>query len=575
MEEIRRFLEAYRADILREADALSAQEMPELTEELFGLYERTGNRLEYENVYFLRRKFLLVFGLKAWLESGQREETVRKLEEVLIRICRETCWALPAHVDRSRPGWEITVDLFASETAQALAEIITVLGDALEEAVRARVREEVFRRVLDPFLDSEIPYAWWEHCDLNWCAVCNGSIGSAAMYLMNDDPGRQKRCLERVSDSMKYFLSGFSDDGACMEGLSYFTYGMTYFTGFAAQLLEFTNGERDLFADAKVERIAEFQQKCYFRSGKTLSFSDGSDNERFRMGLTCYLAMRCPGVRLPQTALAGGLLQDNCYRWMGAFRDLIWTELYLKQCENSGGRGEAGETGQITLPDAQWVICENSLGIGMAAKGGHNDEPHNHNDVGSFLYFCGEEQFLPDLGAGEYTKDYFHEGRYRIFCNNSFSHNVPVIGERGQQEGREHCCTRFQTDGSGIIRMEIQNAYPAGTVSRAERTLIFDPDSGRLTVEDEFDGACGSVQENLISYCVPEVNEDGFVLRGKESICTIRVHGTGLRTEAVDHVLHSGEHITVYRMVWEAGGITDGSGKTWFEIQAARQKGEF
>ena len=123
--------------------------------------------------------------------------------------------------------------------------------------------------------------------------------------------------------------------------------------------------------------------------------------------------------------------------------------------------------------------------------------------------------------------------------------------------------------------MEIQNAYPAGTVSRAERTLIFDPDSGRLTVEDEFDGACGSVQENLISYCVPEVNEDGFVLRGKESICTIRVHGTGLRTEAVDHALHSGEHITVYRMVWEAGGITDGSGKTWFEIQAARQKGEF
>ena len=141
MEEIRRFLEAYRADILREADALAAQEMPELTEELFGLYERTGNRLEYENVYFLRRKFLLVFGLKAWLESGQREETVRKLEEVLIRICRETCWALPAHVDRSRPGWEVTVDLFASETAQALAEIITVLGDAAEFWTRFWIRK--------------------------------------------------------------------------------------------------------------------------------------------------------------------------------------------------------------------------------------------------------------------------------------------------------------------------------------------------------------------------------------------------------------------------------------------------
>ena len=42
---------------------------------------------------------------------------------------------------------------------------------------------------------------------------------------------------------------------------------------------------------------------------------------------------------------------------------------------------------------------------------------------------------LTDLGAGEYTKEYFHDGRYRILCNNSFGHSVPVIDGEGQKEG--------------------------------------------------------------------------------------------------------------------------------------------
>ena len=53
---------------------------------------------------------------------------------------------------------------------------------------------------------------------------------------------------------------------------------------------------------------------------------------------------------------------------------------------------------------------------------------------------------LTDLGAGEYTKEYFHEGRYRILCNNSFGHSVPVIDGEGQKEGGEYSCSRFEAD---------------------------------------------------------------------------------------------------------------------------------
>lgn len=116
-------------EIRDSARELLPKEMPALTEELFGLYETTGNRLKYEEVYFARRKMLAVLGMRAILgleEQWEEKQTyIQKLEEVILDICREETWALPAHVNRrENPQWRITVDLFASETAQTLSELM-------------------------------------------------------------------------------------------------------------------------------------------------------------------------------------------------------------------------------------------------------------------------------------------------------------------------------------------------------------------------------------------------------------------------------------------------------------------
>ena len=100
LQELERFYEEYCGSIRREAKALQEEKMPEPTEELFAVYENTGNRLIYEDVYFRRRKFLAVFGLKAILD--RQEEDILKLEEILRDICSEECWALPAGHEISR-----------------------------------------------------------------------------------------------------------------------------------------------------------------------------------------------------------------------------------------------------------------------------------------------------------------------------------------------------------------------------------------------------------------------------------------------------------------------------------------
>lgn len=97
VQEIREHWQQFRQQVAQTGDMLRGRSMPELTKELFGLYEETGNRLIYEDEYFERRRFLAVFGLLSiWYE---REEDLRKLEEVIREICLEETWEIGrAHV---------------------------------------------------------------------------------------------------------------------------------------------------------------------------------------------------------------------------------------------------------------------------------------------------------------------------------------------------------------------------------------------------------------------------------------------------------------------------------------------
>lgn len=348
------FQKIYIEQIKKNAEELRNRELPEVTEELFALFETTGNRLKYEEVYFLRRKFLAVFGMAAYI--WKRKEDVAKLTEVLENICGEECWALPAHVSRKEEkDWRITVDLFASETAQALSEILGLVNKALPEKCKipaelcAKVESEIERRVLIPFFSSKPNYGGWECADHNWNAVCAGSIGSACIYLMEGkNEERLEQCLKRICHSLEFYLNGFKEDGTCMEGIGYFTYGMTYFAGFAEQLLRYSKGTINLFENEKVKNIARFQQKMYFSSGKTVSFSDGDRDAKFRMGLTCFLAKKYEGVRIPPETLAADFETDPCYRFMGLMRDYLWTkEENVTEALDTASRHDI-------LSDAQW-----------------------------------------------------------------------------------------------------------------------------------------------------------------------------------------------------------------------------
>lgn len=552
--QIRAYKEVLRKEIEDAAEVLRNQEMPELTEELFALYEQTGNRLIYEKEYFLRRKFLVTFGLVSiW---HRRKADIEMLSSVIREICREETWALPAHCRREEADWRRTVDLFASETGQTLAEIISVLKNDLPEDVAALAKEQVLYRVLDSYMEKPKGEWRWEHFKNNWVAVCAGSLGSIALYLLEDDKEKQKACIDRVCETLPDYLSGMADDGTCPEGLSYFTYGMIYYAGFARQLYDYTNGQINLMAGEKIENIARFQHKCYFEGGKTVSFSDGSREDRYRLGLTCYLAGRVSGVQIPDIRSAMRYDDDGCYRWMANYRDDIWTEEYL----NADTTEEKTDTEWFTyLPDAQWAVGKSENGAGFAIKGGNNDEPHNHNDIGSFLYTINGETFLTDLGCGEYTKDYFGPKRYEILCNRSMGHSVPILNGKEQCTGAQYKADCFEADRNGTVRISFAGAYEAGLCSSLLREARFDRKTGGLVLKDTIRIGEGCAKENLVTQIKPEINGSSILLKGHSGEVSIELENASeIEVKPDVFINHGGKPEDVYFIRWtipEAGEV--------------------
>ena len=505
LEKIKEYATQYEKEVREISDQLREEKMPALSRTLFDEYEINGNRLRYEAVYFKRREFLSAFGLASII--WHKKEDIQKLEYVIGEICSEGCWALSAHVKRLEdPNWRMTIDLTASETGHTLAQMYALLQDELSEETKELIKTEVSRRILIPFMKAKAPAYCWEDATNNWNAVCCGNIGSTAIFLLEDGAEKEK-LLSRIRYAIEtYYLEGFGADGACTEGLGYWGYGFMNMVVFAMDQRSL-DPTYDLMAFEKTEKIAHFQEKC----GRTISFSDGSGKGKYPMGLTCCLADLYRDIRFPDPVYARGFTGDRCWNWNELYTGWRWTKQYLEDVKN--GIVEAPKplagAGVEFLPDAEWCILRGEYNTAVVAKGGNNDEPHNHNDVGSFFYLVDGEALLDDLGSGEYTKKYFSNERYEIFCTRGLSHNIPVIGGSDQKAGSEYRADAFEVRDGNTILISFAKAYGVENLQKLSRKLTFEERSGMLTVEDHAEcKAKISVFENLVTRYPVTVEQD-------------------------------------------------------------------
>ena len=457
--------------------------IPSIPYSLFKLFYENGNRNEFQfsekGGYFPRRERLAAFALSFWLY--EKDEDLKELEDIIWAICDEYTWALPPHLividkensftDRLEHG-DYTVDLFAAETAESLAEILILIGNKISPLIKKRVVHLINERVFEQILKNDY---WWMTAENNWATVCAGNVGMAAIYLIDDNEYLAK-IMNRLLPSFEAYLRGIPEDGGCLEGIKYWDYGFGYYVYFSELLYRRTNGKIDLLSDSKAEKVAEFQQKCYFKGGRSLSFSDSSSRMEFHIGLASFLSRKFEKVIMPPKEAAGSFNMDVCYRFAANLRDLIWTE-NLDTEENFNC---------YMLPSSEIYISNSKKGVGIAAKGGNNNEPHNHNDVGSFQIFKNGEEIFADIGSIEYTRDGGNQNiRYKMTGPGSDSHNLPLIDGKAQLFGENHRATDFKMNENGITT-DISKAYGLNYMPSLIREIKFNSESGETRLKDTF-----------------------------------------------------------------------------------------
>ncbi|MFD0674235.1 heparinase II/III family protein [Cohnella sp. GCM10027633] len=517
-------------------------------------FDTTGERKPYEREYLDHRGRLKTFALLSLVDEDPIY--LAQLEDTIWAICDEYTWSLPSHMEGESLSiiakqdvfgrhenanaymmreQETTVDLFAGETAFALAEICELLEERLAPLVVHRARKLIKDRVLASYGELNRMF-WWETTSINWAAVCAGTTGSAALYLI-EDADVLAPIVRRVIDTMECFLSGYAEDGACTEGLGYWNYGFGFFVYFAELLRERTNGSIDLLQGEKLKQIALFQQKCYLTGNAIVSYSDASLAANFQPGLTHYLKSRFEEVEAPDFRYRTRIDDDHAHRWAHAVRNFAWSDPRLETSEF--------KPSTYYLKDARWIISRASDGGNQAcfsAKGGHNGEPHNHNDVGSFLFHANGETFLTDPGLGEYTKQYFGPERYDFFVNGSQGHSVPIIDGTHQGAGKSYSdndTIASSTDEEDTFELDLAGAYAHDGLIRLARKLVFRKQGKlglALTDAYAFSRKPSEVVERFVTFCRPRIVEPGQVLlQGERGALLIRFDPEQLDCKVESH----------------------------------------
>lgn len=471
--------------LIAEAKAKAAEPVPVLTEALYNEFKRSGGRDTFEKPFAARTERLGLFVYAEGLvDDGSR---LPLIETELAAILDEPSWAVPADT-ADLSDWasgRTRVDLAASARAWSLATVDWLLGDRLRPETRARIRREVRERVLNPCLERirarDRRDFWWMTATNNWNAVCHAGLIGAAL-LLDDDRSERAELVAAFEADTAYFIDGYTDDGFCEEGLSYWVYGFGHYVMGTEAIRRATGGRLDLLARPKVARIASFALRWEIANGVYAAFGDAWPEQKCPAWLHDFVAGR---FRLGAPVGVTGFVYRH---GLGAHLYTTTFDLCLPRPAWAAG---AGLPLRDWFPDGGELVARQPVGgsgLSVALQGGHNGQSHNHNDVGSFVVVNAGVPVLTDLGVDAYVRDTFGPKRYTSEVMNSFGHPVPRVAGRLQRTGAEArgvtVRTEF-TDERDLWELDMTRVYEAPGLERLTRTFIYTRGmGGRLEVVD-------------------------------------------------------------------------------------------
>jgi hypothetical protein len=322
---------------------------------------------------------------------------------------------------------------------------------------------------------------WWNGRS-NWTAVCHSCVVRAALCVLESRIDRAT-FIEAAERMMPYYISGFSDDGYCSEGMGYWNYGWGHFLTLAVAVRDVTGGKVDFSTNPKMRKIMEFGTGLQLMEGEAPDFADGGG--RVSIPVLALGRRLWPDIPVPSSAvnldpLSGGT-QIFTLRAFGQEKSLPESRVGTMPIRSA-------------FPIGQVWVCrpnpmDNSAWFTVGFKGGHNAELHNHNDIGSYSMLFDGVKMAGDPGNTEYTALTFGPKRYTIPIISSYGHPVPVLNGQCQKAGvqfRPKSVTKDFTADIDTVAMEISTAYPHEAKIRSLlRTFVYNRKEKSFTVVDK------------------------------------------------------------------------------------------
>jgi hypothetical protein len=397
----------------------------------------------------------------AYVITRERQYGLRAKAE-LVALLESERWHNPVH-------WNKGADLKTAELSAAAALVWDWCYDSMTPDERRAIREGILEKSTRVYLSSvEEHHDWWVDSPVNnWCGVCHGGCGLAALALYHESPEAERAANLAWQHVQKFLRTVILQDGGGHEGIMYWRYGVgfgNYLATAAARCDEmggdgglfqtYTNklaGYWDIYMQGPDMRYANFNDM----NEDTFAGLYGEDHRRWQGGpnsdLCALFESRVPGG--DPFLLWGADNGGSAFYWAGI------SPFYFLWRRGAPPAGQKPPLQDAVLFRGAGHAIFQSPGLWFVYNGGWTRKGgHQNKDLGTYVLVAGGERFVSDPGYGA--------GRTQ-------DHSTVLVNGQGQPRGVRGRYHRFGTgDGFAYLASDLSDCYPETGLKRFVRHAL-------------------------------------------------------------------------------------------------------
>lgn len=461
----------------------------------------TGPRLLSVSRELLIRSYCLSF---AYRFTGDRKYFDAALNN-LKAVCAFSDWN-PSHF------------LDVAEMLHGVAIGYDWLYADLSKADREILREGMKKHGLNEY--QKRGGEWWNKAENNWNQVCNAGLIVGALALAETDPTYAQELVPKAISNLSFALKNYAPDGLWYEGPAYWSYATEYLSYGMAALESSLGNMQGLDQHPGLRETGLVPMVCASPNYSFLNFADAGENSRSDASPAfMFLAKIYQNANI-----------SNYYHEVIKARNLLPHPLGVVWYQALSSTAAPRTLDQFFKGKVEAVIFRSAWNdpkaLWLGIKGGINGSEHSHLDLGNFELEAGGVRWAKDLGSDDYNlPGYWTMGvngqRWSYYRLNSFSHNVPLLGNQNQYPLAKAQFSQVELNtATPFAILDLTEAY-RDFASKSTRKVSLINQRSAFLIEDEFvltkttEVAWGMMTANSI-----EIQQGGKVILRNATITT-------------------------------------------------------